>query len=127
MLCKFNSVLWPCCQACQPSKVNCLIPDMDEELLVHNLDKELLHILMCFQLGYYLLHISFSSETFSKVYAGVQPLPLHHYSSTAIKVWLPDLRGHTLYERNTNCGICGVSAPVFLRRRHILAGLQCAE
>ena len=85
------------------------------------------YTLMCFQLGHYLLHISFSLETFSKVYAGGRPLPLHHYSSTTIKVWLPDSRGHTLYERNTNCGICGVSAPVFLRRRHILAGLQCAE
>ena len=36
-------------------------------------------------LGHYLLHISFSSGTFSKVCAGRQPLPLYHYSATAKK------------------------------------------
>ena len=36
-------------------------------------------------LGHYLLHISFSSGTFSKVRAGGRPLPLCHYSPTAKK------------------------------------------
>ena len=33
-------------------------------------------------------------------------------------------RSHTSCERSTKCGICGVSAPMFSGRRHILAGLR---
>ena len=38
------------------------------------------------RLGHYLLHISFSSGTFSNVRAGGRPLPLYHYSPIAKKI-----------------------------------------
>ena len=51
-------------------------------------------------LGHYLLHISFSSGTFSNVRAGGRPLPLYHYSPTANKISSWDSRGHAPCERS---------------------------
>ena len=50
-----------------------------------------------------------------------------HYSSTTTKVQFLESRGCTPCERSMKSGICGVSALMFLGRRHILAGLKCTN
>ena len=66
-------------------------------------------------LGHYLLHISFSSGTFSKVCAGRQPLPLYHYSATAKKFssWTHEAT-LLVYKRGKVWGKCsGIKLDIF--------------
>ena len=67
--------------------------------LIHSVSRAMSQCLS--RLGHYLLHICFSYD---------------------IKVRLLDSRGRTPFQN-----IFGVSTQMFSGRRHILAGLQCAE
>ena len=58
-------------------------------------------------LGHYLLHISFSLGTFSKVRVGGRPLPLYHYSPTTKKL------GSWTREATLPSNVWGVSAAIF--------------
>ena len=67
-------------------------------------------------IGHYFLNISFSSGTFSKVHAGRRPLPLYHYSSTAINVGFK--RPHPLWKRHKMWHLWGERSDIFWKETY---------